>query len=264
MPLCFHLCTAVCKLFMCVEGTFPHTPTFGNMWSQHLRAGSCSRPKGPPWEVVDEDSSSALPCPALLCPGYVTLREQFCLSMPQFPHPLNRNSKVSISGCGRLRGTVACGVAWDGAGMQEEVRLGPRELRLQGETEDPPMVRRAGGRGAGSKVGSRSGQLGYTWSLLPELTVSGTARMPPQAEVLMDGGGSGHCICSPGALWESFWEEVSAELRCESRERAGRAGCGQPCRRKGAWESFPCSKNQSALCSSPRAGESPRPVRFLP
>lgn len=51
--------------------------------------------------------------------------------MPQFPHPLNRNSKASVPGCWRLRGTVACGAAWYGAGMQEEVQPGPRELRIQ-------------------------------------------------------------------------------------------------------------------------------------
>lgn len=46
--VCFHLCTSVCKLFVCVEGMLIHTPTFGNTRSQQLRAGSYSRPKGLP------------------------------------------------------------------------------------------------------------------------------------------------------------------------------------------------------------------------
>lgn len=62
-----YLCVfpSVCKLFVCVEGTLTHTPTFGNTWSQQLRAGSYSRPKGPPWKVVDQNPSSALLCSAL-------------------------------------------------------------------------------------------------------------------------------------------------------------------------------------------------------
>lgn len=48
VSICVHLCTSVCKLFVCVEGTFTHTPTFGDTRAQQLRAGSCSRPKGLP------------------------------------------------------------------------------------------------------------------------------------------------------------------------------------------------------------------------